>query len=240
MVGGGGIRGSVRQLLRYGLPPATPRMGGNQVMPAESILDAPGSLFGLPGNAIARQLRFDLEVSQQNRRKAAAAAAAGGEAASTSSKGEKEEHQALVLTMLADDTLNTAAEECSAAEAVCELLQATPTSSTGVNEEMSSQPTAMQTLAWLEHALSSLIGKQGPGSVPVLLATEPGCEGDAALLAIAALIAESGATMRGGDDVGDVCTTYLAAVHAARWGIDLHLSRRHVEALKMWNRKKQA
>jgi hypothetical protein len=94
---------------------------------------------------------------------------------------------------------------------------------------------------------------------PLVLVAEPECEGDMALLALAQFVLHhnntnnpvsssqnqhqrndsysslpEGGSLSADSERDCVGASYLAAVHAAHWGVDLYLAPRHVEALKEW------
>ncbi len=139
--------------------------------------------------------------------------------------------------MLSMPELAQCAAACSAAGVECKLV---PCSSSGSGESVSgssnsalSQP-PISLHRWLRLAVTVLDSSGGgglaavrepppqDGAPAVLLAPQAGCEPHMAALAVAHLMRRQGLSL------------YQAMVHAAAWGIDLHLGEPHLRALQLW------
>jgi serine/threonine protein kinase len=133
----------------------------------------------------------------------------------------------LVPDILGDEVLSGCLEAAAGVGATCEVLSGPLDTTTD----------AKKMLKWVEAALPRLqiavSGDEGSSSSEyhhsggqrsrsVLLAAQPGREGAAALLAVAHAIRV------------EKCTPYRAMVRASHWGVDLYMSRLHLDTLKLF------
>jgi len=122
----------------------------------------------------------------------------------------------LVPDILADEILSKCFEAAAGVGATCEVIGG-PLDATSDAKKM---------VKWVEAALPRLqIAGAAAQQKSVLLAAQPGREGAAALLAVAHAVQV------------EKCTAYRAMVRASHWGVDLYLSRLHLDALKLLGSK---
>jgi serine/threonine protein kinase len=131
----------------------------------------------------------------------------------------------LVPDILSDEVLSGCLEAAAGVGATCEI----------VSGPMENSNDAKKMVKWIEAALPRLQIRARDGisagsdeqQRSVLLAAQPGREGAAALLAVAHAIRVK------------KCTPYRAMVRASHWGVDLYMSRLHLDALKLFGSKEQ-
>jgi hypothetical protein len=203
------------------LAPAPPGRKGGAAGPAPSADSSPASTSTVtPGASpavarrpAARQLatagaRSPLPVAKQlsfNLSQASLAGPGGGAAPRARAPG----HAAL-LHILASDQLSACVDACTAAGAEC------------VAAFGAGAADAAGAARWLDATLPALAAAAAAGPGPALLAAEPGCEGDLALLTVAFLVRHQG------------LSPYRAMVEAAHWGVDLLLQPAHMEVMASW------
>ena len=140
----------------------------------------------------------------------------------------------LVPEILADEVLSGCLEAAAGVGATCDVVS-------GPLDSSSASSDAKKMLRWVEAALpglqlnvsSSPSSSTSASAVPdgderrrkVLLAPQPGREGAAALLAVAHAVRV------------EKCSPYHAMVCASHWGVDLYMSRLHLDVLKLFGEK---
>ncbi|KAL4536328.1 hypothetical protein Ndes2526A_g05859 [Nannochloris sp. 'desiccata'] len=135
----------------------------------------------------------------------------------------------LVPDILADAILSGCLEAAAGVGATCEVVSGPLENSNDAKKMVKWVEAALPRLQIAASVASHASEYHGAGAASqqrsVLLAAQPGREGTGALLAVAHAIRV------------EKCTPYRAMVRASHWGVDLYMSRLHLDALKLLGSK---